>query len=285
MESAAVNKTLILFAHAAGFCKNVWNPVIETLSRVLPSSYECKAIDLLGHGAAAAGPTKFDTMDVFVGPVKESLKKYSEYSSIIGVGHSLGASVLSRIQLQDPNSFSQLILVEPIIFEATILKAMRGPSFQNPLSVSTLRRRATFRNWEEVEQYFHSKKLFQSFDSRSLSCYLAGGLKQSEDGSDQWSLRCDPKFESQIYIARTPSIEEFTTLSSFPLHLLVGECSTNLDAFGGTLEYYRRIVGGSPAATLCVLPNLAHFAPMEDPRLVASVIGALVGTSVLRCKL
>ena len=44
---------LFLFCHANGFCKEVWRPVVEELSKIARAPFRWIALDFSGHGDTA----------------------------------------------------------------------------------------------------------------------------------------------------------------------------------------------------------------------------------------
>ena len=110
----------VLFCHAAGFCGEVWRPVINELSalaRQSPGAPELaiSAIDLPGHGhAGAEAPALPLTPKPFCDAVLRAAvdsarasgsdasgSSRSSGSSLVGVGHSLGGT--SPRRNPDPN--------------------------------------------------------------------------------------------------------------------------------------------------------------------------------------
>jgi len=107
----------VLFCHAAGFCGEVWRPVINELSalaRQSPGAPELaiSAIDLPGHGQAGAEASALPlTPEPFCDAVLRAAvdsarasgsgASGSSDSSLVGVGHSLGGT--SPRRNPDPN--------------------------------------------------------------------------------------------------------------------------------------------------------------------------------------
>mmetsp|Transcript_8991 Transcript_8991/g.11934 ORF Transcript_8991/g.11934 Transcript_8991/m.11934 type:complete len:406 (+) Transcript_8991:244-1461(+) len=141
--------TVLVFAHCNGFCKEVWLPVIEDLSRLMQETFSQKvpvekqiapkaapmiryvALDFLGHGQSA--PLVMDEhlptwRESLVPSLREVLQEKvylteNERSNsdlkrpwnAIGVGHSLGGTGLLMHELKYPGIFQHLVLFEPVV--------------------------------------------------------------------------------------------------------------------------------------------------------------------------
>jgi len=118
-EDAHVNEDtppLFLFCHATGFCKEVWGPVVEELTKFARAPFRWAALDFAGHGDSRAlpgeGPADWQAFGRDVDAALAQLRKDS--SVVVGVGHSMGGAALLLSHLSG-ESFSRLVLFEPIV--------------------------------------------------------------------------------------------------------------------------------------------------------------------------
>ena len=109
----------VLFCHAAGFCAEVWRPVLDELSALArqprgAAELVISAIDLPGHGEAAAPPLPL-TPEPFCEAVLRAACGASGASnalgagggsgaSLVGVGHSIGGTALVLAELARPGT-------------------------------------------------------------------------------------------------------------------------------------------------------------------------------------
>ena len=247
----------VFLAHATGFCKEVWGPVVDDLR----TSWEGSVTtwDAPGHGGSSAGSLPFDWWDT-ARTALEVVDSSAPAALRIGVGHSMGGASLVMAELLEPGTWSGLILIEPIIFP---------PPFQrveeNPLAVGAQRRRATFASREEALTTYAAKPTFASWDDRALRAYVDCGLVE-RDGS--FWLACHPELEADAYRAGTEH-GAYGRLSDVtcPVLILAGESShTHPEPF---VEHLAELL---PDARSQVIAEAGHFLPMERPALVAELI-------------
>lgn len=248
----------LFLAHATGFCKEVWDPVVAEL-RVAGWEGSITAWDAPGHGGSAASAVPFDWWDTARAAV--DLIRRPEYRPPkYGVGHSMGGATLVMADLLDQGILEGLILIEPIIFP---------PPFQrieeHPLAIGAMRRRPSFSSPDEALAHFASKAAFRSWDERALQAYVDGGLVEREG---RFWLACAPQLEADAY--RSGSAHgAYDRLSEvgIPVLILAGESShTHPRAF------VEHLAGEFPNGRYCVIPETGHFLPMERPALVARLI-------------
>lgn len=248
----------LFLAHATGFCKEVWDPVVVEL-RSIGWDGSMTAWDAPGHGGSPAIPVPFDWWDMARAAL-DMVKRPGSSSPKVGVGHSMGGATLVMAELLDPGSLQGLILIEPIIFP---------PPFQrieeHPLAVGATRRRASFASSDEALENFSSKVAFGSWDERALRAYVQGGLVE-RDG--RFWLACEPQFEADLYRSGSAhSAYERLSDVECPVLILSGQSSfTHPETFAAHLAAQFQ------DGRYQVIPRTGHFLPMERPDLVAAQI-------------
>jgi len=116
----------IVFGHANGFNKEVFLPVWEELEKRWGAHPGTRppltlvSLDFTGHGDSrgAVGPDSYDWRKGAGRDVLEMLQELGQTGSTpcLGVGHSLGASAMTMVELAHPGLFSAgLVLVEPVL--------------------------------------------------------------------------------------------------------------------------------------------------------------------------
>jgi pimeloyl-ACP methyl ester carboxylesterase len=248
----------VFLAHATGFCKEVWDPVVAEL-RAAAWGGSITAWDAPGHGGSRAAGVPFDWWDT----AHAALYVIAACESAgprLGVGHSMGGATLVMAELLAPGTVQGLILIEPIMFP---------PPFQrvedNPLAVGATRRRASFASRQEALENFSLKDAFTSWDERALQAYVDGGLV--ERGGRFW-LACDPDLEADAYRSGTAH-GAYARLSEIacPVLIVAGASSeTHAEAF------VEHLAGLLPNGRYRLIPGTGHFLPMERPDLIAGQI-------------
>lgn len=244
----------LAFAHATGFCKEVWAPVVAEL-REAGEQRSIVAWDAPGHGDAEAFAVPVDWWDF----AKHALDVISDLSGpIVGVGHSMGGATLAMAELLVPGTFSGLILIEPVIFPPPFRRME-----QFPLVEGALRRRAEFGSLEAALENF--AKPFASWDRRALDAYVRGGFREN-DGRRR--LKCRPEVEAETYRGATAH-GLYGRLGELrvPILILAGEQSTTF-----TASYIAELATLIPGARHEIVAGASHFLPMERPDIVANRI-------------
>jgi pimeloyl-ACP methyl ester carboxylesterase len=245
----------LFLAHATGFCKEVWDPVVAEL-RADSWDGSITAWDAPGHGGTPEMSTPFDWWDTARAAL-DVIHGSGSVGPMFGVGHSMGGATLVMAELLDPGTLQRLILIEPIMFP---------PPFQrieeNPLAVGATRRRASFTSPQEALEHFSAKAAFTSWDERALQAYVDGGLVE-RDG--RFWLACDPHLEADAYRSGTAhgAYERLSDVEC-PVVILAGQFSdTHPEVFAAHLA------GEFPNGRYRIIPGTGHFLPMERPDLVA----------------
>ena len=238
-------------AHATGFCKEVWTPLVADL-REAGEQRSVIAWDAPGHGDTEPLDLPVDWWDI----AKHGLEVVADLAGpIVGVGPSMGGATLAMAELLEPGTFAGLVLIEPVIFPPPF---ERADDF--PLVGRAQRRRDGFAGIDEALE--HYAQPFAGWDHRVLDAYVRGGLRE---GDGRWWLKCRPEIEAETYRGATAH-GLYSRLGELDLPVLVlgGEQSTTF-----TPEYIAHIAGLIPGAGHEVLSNVSHFLPMERPDLLA----------------
>jgi pimeloyl-ACP methyl ester carboxylesterase len=248
----------VFLAHATGFCKEIWDPVVDEL-RNLGWGGSITAWDAPGHGGSPAREAPFDWWDTARAAL-EVIRDSPSQTLRLGVGHSMGGASLVMAELLAPGTMDGLILIEPIMFP---------PPFQrveeNPLAVQATRRRASFSSPREALENFSSKAAFSAWDVRALRSYVDGGLVERRG---RWWLACAPQLEADAYRSGTAhGVYARLAEVTCPVLILAGEHSdTHPEAFVAHLSTLMS------DARYRMIPASGHFLPMERPDVVGRQI-------------
>ncbi|OWY90445.1 Serine protease [Phytophthora megakarya] len=138
-----MTKTItLLFAHGAGLCKEIWEPITSRLKEsplLQDAAFKTEVVtfDFKYHGASRdeSETPEVDLTDPLSPRVYHpsndltawttvemlqrlhDLKKKNPNRKLIGIGHSMGACALCNSEIQQPGSFDGLILFEPVFGE------------------------------------------------------------------------------------------------------------------------------------------------------------------------
>lgn len=246
----------LLFAHATGFHKSVWQPTVDAL-RTRGVDVPAVGFDFRSHGASP----KLDVhhWDEFADDVEAVTATIGE--PVVGIGHSMGGASLLGASLRSPLLFRRLILVEPIVFPSI------ETTVDHPLTVAASKRRRTFPNKQAALDNFASKAVFARWTEQALSEYVEGGLVP--DG-DEWALACEPEHEADTFRHSTSAgLFERLAEVSVPVTLVIGATTSTYPT--GLIELIDERLKESETV---VIPDTGHFAPMEKPGDVAAIIAS-----------
>ena len=306
------NKNSILFAHANGFHKGMWVPVVEDLASIIPQALlpnlQCMTFDFQGHGDR--GRTS-DTPSVDLESAREWLTSTKQdivdaaarfscnAECRVGVGSSLGGTALVLAQLENPDLFTHLVLIEPVLVcskddgtpppNDVDVQAFRVAS--SPFERKARKRRDEFASLAEARTFFQSRALWENFDDRAVKAYVDGGLVATGSDGVALSLRCPPEYEAEVYLTvpmLSPSSLQKLSCST-KVTLCVGKNSTfdlSGEEDGSALTYYGQHIWpelvsgkGHGSKEMVVLEEWTHHAAMERPMEIAKLVVEILSPS------
>lgn len=251
--------TLVL-AHATGFNKLVWLPVVEAL-RTRGFHGPIVAFDFRSHGHS---PKLEDHLwTAFGEDVAHVLSRVG--GRVVGIGHSMGGAALLQSALAAPERYLGQVLVEPIIFPPSTFE-----SLDHPLVIGASRRRRAFDSPADAVAHFAGKAVFAQWTHEALVAYVEGGLIPE---AGEWVLACEPHHEAAVF-SRSGSDGVYGRLEevAIPIWLVVGEDTDTYPP--GFVEIIQHRIPGSE---LRVVAGAGHFLPMEQPGKLASIIIEAIG--------
>ncbi len=245
----------LLFVHAAGFCKEVWNPVISAM-RTNPFSW--LSMDLRGHGDSAMSefPMQWDLLGRDVVALLDGRRE------LLGVGHSTGGAAIARAAVASPNAFNHLVLIEPIILPAPRQRV------ESHVSTAARRRRRVFESREVAKERF-SAGPFADWTPEALDAYLDGGFRQTDAG---FELKCSPEIEAEYFVSGFDhDTWDIIGTIDLPVTIVAGARSTTHGE-----PYLGMLADRFTNVDVVVLEDATHLVPMEDPDRIAEIIDAVM---------
>ncbi len=188
---------------------------------------------------------------------------------VIGVGHSVGATVTLRAALQNPQKFRALILLDPVLFVPSFILLWRiiyalglGAKF-HPKVAATLRRRKTFDNLEIVFRGYRTREVFRHVSDENLKNYIQGITQPKPEGG--FELIFSPEWESHIYLTGLQDFDIWKALPklNIPTLIIRGNESDTFSAKAANL-----IQKKNPKIQISALEKASHIFPLEYPQAV-----------------
>jgi len=203
----------------------------------------------------------------------EKSLRSTQPTPVIGVGHSLGATVTLRASLSDPAKFHALILIDPVLFVPSFLmiwnitRAIGLGDRTHPLIAGAKKRRRHFADLETAFKGYRTRKVFQYMTDESLRAYIKGITRPSEKGG--YELVYSPEWEVQIYRTGLRDFDIWRDLPKLELPTLIIR-GTETDTF---LENAAKLVKRKqPKVKIEALEKSTHILPLERPKEVFDIM-------------
>lgn len=182
------------FVHGNGLSGGVYWPFLAPLSE----GYGLITQDLEGHGESDPVPG-FGGAAHLTARLLDNLEALrGNAGAVIGVGHSYGAALSLCMAALQPQRFSALVLLDPILMPrgtwlASWVAARLG---QHPLAKGTRRRRHVWPDREAVLQHLRGRGVYAGWDEAALEAFADEALKPTPAGLE---LICAREMEASIY--------------------------------------------------------------------------------------
>ncbi|KAH7912290.1 Alpha/beta hydrolase fold-1 [Hygrophoropsis aurantiaca] len=246
----------LVFAHAAGFCKEQWETVIDGIFKLLrqsedtngdglPTKFKIRemwTIDAPNHGAAAilneqvlqwgydnvfSWETYGRAVHAFLSGHGSRTDSYFRGHNIIGIGHSLGATaVMLSTTFQPSISYKSIHIFEPMIYGQQWELKLRDFF----LDVA-LKRRDIWPSSEEAFNVMRNRSARKTWDERILKLFVRHGLRtlptlDYPDKTIGVTLSCSKKQEAALCRDPTSQVLAYNLLrhliKKVPTHITYG---------------------------------------------------------------
>ena len=258
-----------LLVHATGFHARVWDRVVHSL----PSDWRVLAPEVRGHGRSSKdGP--FELWTDYGDDLVEFVDEVA-LAGAIGVGHSMGGTLLCQVAAARPSAFSRLVLVDPGVNAPEYYAADRFPDLKGPEEHPAARRRADWPDWQNLHGRLKDRLPFSLWEPKVLEDYCRHGLLPKASGGG-YTLACPTLVEAAIYFHswRTSVLDSLHRIGA-PTVILRAR-REKLEPLGQisylTSPAWEELAAQFPQAEDVYLPEYTHFLPMQDPALVARYI-------------
>lgn len=211
-------------------------------------------------------PAEFQDWALFADDLLDFLDQQG-LSSVIGVGHSLGAVATMFAARRQPERFRALVLIEPVFMPRELLQQVPDGSdglTHSPMAKIARKRRRSWPSRDAAFTHFRSKNVFQRWSDAALRDFIHAGLRP--DGDDV-SLVYPPEWEAQIYSHIPVTVwDEVPHLTQPTLAIRAAESDT---LFSPAWQLWQSL---QPEAQFVELPDAGHMVPLERPAVVAETI-------------
>jgi len=263
----------VLLLHATGFHSRCWDTIARQLHDV-----HIYAVDLRFHGGSDNhGQPNWLLMARDI----EQLVNHLDLQRVVAVGHSMGGCIAAMAAARMPSRFTQLLLIDPVIFSPEIYSEhFASAAWVDPADSPASRRKNCWRDAEEMYQRFRDRSPFDSWHDRVLRDYCEYALRDAADGSG-FQLACDPLHEAAMYLNHHDNQQVIGLLPKLTMPVTVMRAAEDPDNIFNlsASPTWPGLAEALPQGRDVCMPGLSHFIPMEDPDLVTRVIRQAVDTA------
>ena len=264
----------ILLAHATGFHARCWDQVVAHLGR-----RRVIAIDQRGHGRSDK-VTQIRWQEF--GRDLAELVRRLDLHDVVGVGHSAGGHAMIEAAALEPARFRRLVLIDPTILAP---EQLRGARLGRRRRLRRGRRQHPSRRQAPPPLHLDrrddrapaERPSFARFTPAALRDYCTWGLVPCVDPPG-FELACSPEMEGAVYsgVFGNPAIHDARARRRGAGDWCCARWSRARRPTSPTSATRRpgRALASALRARPRRLPrpDRTHFMPMEDPKLVASVV-------------
>ena len=251
-------------AHANGFPAASYRSLIGRLTR----SFHVVSLEARPLWSSD-DPATLASWDPMAAELRAGLRRRG-LRGLLGVGHSLGGTLSALAAAAEPELFSALVLIDPVIFtwpRSWFWSATQrlGLASRFPLVLRARRRRAHWSGRAAVRIAYRDRSVFAGWAPEAFEDYLDAGLVDAPGGGVR--LRYPREWEARIFEVCPPDVWPELARISAPVLFLRGEAS---DTFLRSAS--RRGLRELAAARSVAIPGSSHFLPFERPEEVAREI-------------
>ena len=256
------------FLHANGYPPDCYQPLFERLK----PNFRVFGMKLRALWPNA-DPNEIDDWMPFTEDMLRFLDE-QKAGPVLGVGHSIGAIVTLRAVLEEPERFTGLVLIDPVLFpprriiEWNLARWAGMGHHAHPLIRGALRRRRQFNNLDQVFEAYRRREVFRNFSDESLQAYIDGIVQPDGDGN--WKLVYSPEWEARIYytgIWRDWDLWNGLKKLQVPTLIIRGaETDTFWESTARMVEQKK-----NPKIKIVALEKSTHLLPLERPQEVFDI--------------
>ena len=251
------------FYHANGFSANTYLSLLTKLC----DNFTVYATDIRGHGKSDQ-PDKIEKWQAMADDLIEVLD-FLGLSSVVALGHSLGAVTSVMAAVKRPDLFQHIIALDPVFFRKSFLilfALMRwtGLKEKMPPVIAALRRREVWDSRKQIIQTFKRRTAFKYLSDDYLNNYAEYAF--IEDGN-VIKLACPREIEADIYATIPFSIWSDLKKLNCPMLVVRGEKSDTL-----RLDAYKQVLKINDLIQGVEIKDAGHLLPMEKEEAVIRII-------------
>ncbi|KIY69948.1 alpha/beta-hydrolase [Cylindrobasidium torrendii FP15055 ss-10] len=292
--------TLVL-AHATGFSKELWEPVIEDLYAAGGLKIrDIWAVDAPNHGDSyivnhaelswGYPVVRWEdygrSIHAMIAGLGSGIDVDFSKRRVVAIGHSMGAGAfLLTTTLQPRLRYESLILIEPMILNQ---EGLGGVTF---LAKGAVNRRDIWASKEEAYTLMKARKPWKFFDDRVLKLYITHGLTslptaEYPDKTEGVTLKTPRRQEVACFSDPNAAPRSYNIIGQMaqrlPIHMVYGGVDDYIP-----LKYQKDVTDNAAQgrlASITRIPGAGHLAVQTHPTAVAHTLVDLINKSDSKAK-
>jgi pimeloyl-ACP methyl ester carboxylesterase len=187
--------------HGTGFSAGTLLPLVH----LMPENWDCYISNIPGHGGSTWFDDRMPNWLALADALAESIRKEMDVENkgpVIGIGHSFGGVLTLIAASRNPDVFSRVVLLDPIIVlpvMSVLQYLMRASGLWRYTASfkSVNNRKKQWQNIAEMKNELSQKRLYRNFDAQVMEHFLHSASHINQEG--QRELSCSPRWEASIF--------------------------------------------------------------------------------------
>ena len=258
---------MINFAHGNGYPPAAY----EAFCSCFISNYKVVGGKMRPLWVPPQDPNELKSWDLLVDDMVHFMNS-NQMRNVAGLAHSLGGTISILAAHRQPDLFSQLILLDPVILsKESFLKSeslsISERKSHNPYARACSTRRDHWNDREEVISSWRSKKVFNRFSDNSLKQLVDSSVVLDEKGA---TLLYSKEWETQIYVSEIYALDKAIELQIPVSVIRAGQGSVISN------RVWEEWKENSPETTFLEFIDGSHLFPMESPEKASKMVKDLL---------
>ncbi|MBA34243.1 MAG: hypothetical protein CMI14_02285 [Oleispira sp.] len=194
-------KERVHFVHGNGFSAGTLIPLIH----LMPKSWDCYISNVPGHGGSTWFENRIPNWLEMADALAESIRKKMDIEKkgpVVGIGHSFGGALTLIAASRNPDLFSRVILLDPVMIMPAMSVAqyfMRGTGLWKKTASykSVHNRKFQWRDAAEMKAELSKKRLYRNFAPQVMEHFVDSASHINDQGLRE--LSCSPSWEASIF--------------------------------------------------------------------------------------
>ena len=192
-------------------------------------------------------------------------------SSVVGIGHSQGATATAMAAAKRPDLFSALYLIEPVTFtksQALLYKLIpRSVKLKRQPFKSALTKQTTWANINDFYDSLREKSAYRRISDEHLYLFAEQSLIQQDDGRYAFIFTPEQEIANYFGIPYIDGALKTLAKNTVPYQLIIGKPTIFIN--DKVRNNWQKFV---PANQLNIMPENGHLLPIEAPKQCAKFI-------------